>query len=329
MRAAVITEPGGPEMFRILDIEEPEPGPDELLVEVKATALNRADLAQRQGRYPAPPGLRQDVPGLEMAGVVAEVGRRVHSFKVGDRTFGLLGGGGYSERVVIHERMAMPIPENLSFLEAAAIPEVFFTAYDALFRQCGLAMGESVLIHAAGSGVGTAAIQLAHVAGARTFGTAGSEEKLAKARALGLDVGMNYREQDFAKVVAQETEGRGVDVILDVVGGPYWERNVVSLATKGRMVMVAVMGGNRLEASIGALMQKRARVFGTVLRARPLEEKIALAQEFQRHVLPLLRLGRVKAVIDSVYPLEQVGEAHARMEANKNFGKIILKVASD
>jgi putative PIG3 family NAD(P)H quinone oxidoreductase len=254
------------------------------------------------------------------------VGERVDTVAVGDRVMGLLGGGGYAQRVVTHHRMVVPIPENLDFLQAASVPEVFFTAYDALFNHCGLTMGESVLIHAAGSGVGTAAVPLAHNAGATTFSTAGSAEKLAKAADLGLDVGINYHEEDFAEVIRERTQGRGVDVVLDVIGAPYWERNLASMAVRGRMVIVGTMGGGTLEVNLGSLMGKRLRVHGTVLRARPLEEKIALTQQFRRHVLPLLADGRISPAIDRVFPLEEVGEAHSYMESNANFGKIVLEI---
>ena len=324
MRAAIVSEPGGPEVFRIQEIEEPTPGPAEVLVDVKATALNRADLLQRRGRYPGPVGTRDDLPGLEMAGVVAAAGERVVGVGVGDRVFALLNGGGYGERVVTHHRMTAPIPDNLSFTEAASVPEVFLTAYDALFNHCNLEMGESALIHAAGSGVGTAAIQLARYIGATSYGTVGSAEKLAKAADLGLDVGINYNEQDFAEVVRDHSGGRGVDVILDVIGAPYWDRNIASLAVKGRMVIVGTMGGATHEVNIGSLMGKRLRVNGTVLRARPIEEKIALNQQFVRHVLPLLADGRIRPVVDKVFPLEEVAEAHRYMESNANFGKIVL-----
>ena len=324
MRAAIVSEPGGPEVFRIQEIEEPTPGPAEVLVDVKATALNRADLLQRRGRYPGPVGTRDDLPGLEMAGVVAAAGERVVGVGVGDRVFALLNGGGYGERVVTHHRMTAPIPDNLSFTEAASVPEVFLTAYDALFNHCNLEMGESALIHAAGSGVGTAAIQLARYIGATSYGTVGSAEKLAKAADLGLDVGINYNEQDFAEVVRDHSGGRGVDVIFDVIGAPYWDRNIASLAVKGRMVIVGTMGGATHEVNIGSLMGKRLRVNGTVLRARPIEEKIALNQQFVRHVLPLLADGRIRAVVDKVFPLEEVAEAHRYMESNANFGKIVL-----
>lgn len=326
MRAAVITRPGGPEVLKVQEVPEPKPGPDDVLVQINATALNRADLLQRMGRYPAQPGIRADVPGLEMAGVVLKAGERVTEFKAGDRVFGLLPGEGYAERVVTHRAMAVPIPPGMDFVQAASIPEVFFTAYDALFNHCELRMGERALVHAAGSGVGVAAIQLAKAAGAFTFGTASSAEKLAKAKTLGLDVGINYKEQDFAAAVKEKTGGEGVDVILDVVGAPYWDRNIASLAVKGRMVLVGTMGGGKLDTNVGALMPKRLRVSGTVLRARSLDEKIALTNQFKRHVLPLLATGAMRTVVDRVFPLEQAAEAHRYMESNANFGKIVLRM---
>ena len=326
MRAAVITEPGGPGVLQVQEIEDPVAGLDEVLVDVKATALNRADLMQRQGRYPATPGIRADVLGLEFSGVVTEAGERVTGVTSGDRVFGLLGGGGYASRVATHHLMTIPIPSNLDFVQAAAIPEVFFTAYDALFNHCELTMGESVLIHAVGSGVGTAALQLAHQAGAYVFGTAGSAEKLAKAAELGLDVGINYKEQDFAQVVRERTDGKGVNVVLDMVGGPYWERNLASLAIQGRMVLVGSMAGDKVETNLGLLMPKRLRVHGTVLRPRPLEEKIAVTHQFKRHVLPLIADGRIQAVVDRTFPLERASDAHEYMETNANFGKIILTI---
>jgi len=261
-----------------------------------------------------------------MAGVVAGIGERVDTVTLGDRVFGLLGGGGYAQRVVTHHRMVSTIPDHLSFTEAAAVPEVFITAYDALFNHCNLSMGETALIHAAGSGVGTAAIQLAHHSGATTFGTAGSPEKLAKATDLGLDVSINYRSEDFAEVINKRTSGRGVDVVLDVIGASYWDRNLASLVVQGRMVIVGTLGGATLETNLGLLMGKRLRVYGTTLRMRPLEEKIAVTQQFKRHVLPMLSDGRVRPIVDSVLPLEEVSEAHRYMESNANFGKIVLSI---
>ena len=326
MRAAVITEPGGPEVFRIQEIPDPIPGPEDVLVEVKATALNRADLLQRRGRYPAPLGIRGDIPGLEMAGVVLSVGDLVEGFSEGDRVFGLLGGGGYAEKVITNYSMLAHMPDNLDFNNAAAVPEVFMTAYDALFNHCELRMGESALIHAAGSGVGTAAIQLAKSVGAITFGTAGSDEKLDKAKELGLDFGINYNNQQFPEVVKERTNSRGVDVILDVIGAPYWVDNISSLNTKGRMVIVGTMGGATQEVNLGSLMQKRLTIKGTVLRSRSMPEKMALNQQFVKHVLPLLRDGRINPVVDRIFSIEDVGNAHTYMETNANFGKIILSI---
>ena len=326
MRAALITGPGGPEVLQVREVEDPVPSPDEVLVAVKATALNRADLLQRHGNYAPPPGVRADVPGLEFSGVVLEAGERVTGTAPGDRVFGLLSGGGYASRVVTHHLMTMPMPTGLDFVEAAAIPEVFFTAYDALFNHCELRMGESALVHAAGSGVGTAAVQLAHQAGAYVFGTAGSADKLAKAADLGMDQGINYREQDFVEVIKEATGRKGVNVVCDLVGGPYWEQNIAAMATQGRLVLVGLMGGANVETNLGLLMPKRLRVHGTVLRTRPLDEKIALTNQFKRHVLPLITDGRIKAVVDRSFPLEHAGKAHEYMETNANFGKIVLTV---
>ena len=327
MRAAVITEPGGPEVLKVQEVSDPVPGPDDILVDVRASALNRADTLQRQGGYPAPPGSPDDIPGLEFSGVVLRTGEHVGDLQEGDRVFGLLGGGGYASRVVTHSRMVMRIPDNLDFVQAAAVPEVFFTAYDALFNHCELSMGEKVLIHAAGSGVGTAAVQLAHNAGAYVLGTAGSDDKLRGAKDLGMDVGINYREQDFSAEVKEHTVGNGVDVLLDVIGADYWDRNLASLALRGRLVLVGTMGGGGVQADLRPIMFKRLRVHGTVLRSRPIEEKIALTNQIKRHVLPLIASGAIKPVVDSVYPLDQAAEAHRHMESNANFGKIILAVS--
>ena len=225
----------------------------------------------------------------------------------------------------MHERLLMAVPSNLELEDAASIPEVFLTAYDALFAQCELAMGERVLIHAAGSGVGTAGIQLAKAQGCRVFGTAGSAEKLAGAAELGLDIGINYHEADFAEVIADRTQGAGVNVILDVIGAPYWEQNLRSLSVRGRMVIVGTLGGAKLEVNLGALMGKRLRVHGTVLRARPLEEKAALTQQFVSRVVPLFERETVRPVIDRVFPLAEISDAHRYMETNANFGKIVIR----
>lgn len=326
MKAIVITKPGDPTVLQLQEVEAPEPSFEEILVKVHATALNRADLLQRLGYYPPPSGVREDIPGLEFAGVVEAVGKKVALFQPAERVMGLVSGEGYAERVVTHERMAMPIPRNLSFEEATSIPEAFMTAYDALFLQLDISLGERLLIHAVGSGVGIAALQLAKTAGVTVLGTAGSDEKLAKARDLGLDLSINYKTQNFQEIILTETQGQGVHAILDVVGADYWERNLTCLAPKGRMILVGLLSGAKVEANLGTVLRKRLRVFGTVLRTRSLEEKIALTQAFQKHVLPLFALGKIKPVIDQTFPLAKAAEAHAYMEGNKNFGKIVLNV---
>ncbi len=330
MRAAVMTKPGGPEVFEVQDLPDPSYGPEEVVIGVRASALNRADLMQRRGGYPAPAGIRDDIPGLEVAGEIESVGERVTGWKPGDRVMALVGGMGYATKIAVHERMVMPVPPNLDFHQAASIPEAFLTAYDAVFLQCELQMGESVLIHAAGSGVGTAAIQLAAAQSCRIFGTAGSDEKLERAGALGLDVGINYHTEDFAEVIAERTGGEGVDVILDVIGAPYWDRNMASLRTKGRMVIVGAMGGQTIEKmNMRTLSAKRASVRGTLLRGRPLEEKATLIQAFAHRVVPLFANETLVPVIDRVFPLEEITQAHELMEANANFGKIVLSMGDE
>ncbi|MQG10241.1 MAG: NAD(P)H-quinone oxidoreductase [SAR202 cluster bacterium] len=326
MRAAVITEPGGPDVLRIMEVDDPVPGPEDILVDVKASALNRADMIQRQGNYPAPAGSPSDIPGLEFAGVVVEAGERVVGMAKGDRVFGLLGGGGYASRTITHHRMAIPMPSDWDFVQAAATPEVYFTAYDALFNRGNLQMGESLLVHAAGSGVGTAAVQLAHQAGAFVFGTAGSPKKLDGAAKLGMDVGINYHDEDFSAVVKEKTGGAGVDVLIDFIGGPYWDQNIASMAVLGRLVEVGLMGGARVEVDLGQLLGKRLQVTGTGLRGRTLEEKLAITAQFKRHVLPHLASGSMKPIVDRTFPLEEVADAHRYMETNANFGKIVLTI---
>jgi putative PIG3 family NAD(P)H quinone oxidoreductase len=325
MKAIVITRPGGPEVLDYREVPDPVAGPEDLLVRVRATALNRADLLQRVGGYPQPgPKPAYEIPGLEYAGEVVAAGDRVEGFAVGDRVMGLLAGGSYAELVVTHHRLATKVPEQLSWEEAGATPEVSITAHDAL-AQCSFVAGERVLIHAVGSGVGVAAVQIAKVLGASLVaGTAGSAEKLARARELGLDLGINYREQDFAEEVLRATDGRGVDVIVDVIGADYWSRNLRALAVKGRMVIVGLMGGTETSANLGVLLQKRLQVRGTTLRARPLEEKAVATRAFEKSVLPHIASGRVKVVVDRVYALRDAAEAHAYMETNANFGKIVL-----
>ncbi len=325
MQAITVSAPDGPEVLRLTTVLDPTPTAEQILVRVRATALNRADVMQRMGQYPPPPG-ESDILGLELAGEVEAVGVAVKDIAPGDRVFGLVGSGGYAEKAVIDARMAMPIPAGWSFAQAAAVPEVFFTAQETLFTLGGLQEGETVLIHAAASGVGTAGIQMARETGARVLVTAGSADKIQRCVELGASAGCNYKEQDFAEWVKEVTNGQGVDVIEDFIGAAYWERNLRSLKTGGRLVLVGLMGGVKIEANLGLLMTKRLQVFGSVLRSRPLADKIAITQRFRTKWLPLLVAGRIKPIIDRIFPFAQVADAHRYMEENRNFGKIILSV---
>lgn len=322
MRAVVITRPGGPEVLEVQEVATPEPQGDEVRVQVRAAGLNRADLLQRAGGYPAPPGAPENIPGLEFAGVVEAVGPRVRQWRPGQRVMGLAGGGAQAEYILEPEGLLVEIPENLDFVQAAGIPEVFMTAHDALFTQAALQMGERVLIHAAGSGVGTAAIQLAHATGATVYGTSRTPEKLERARPLGLDVALSA--QNFAAEIQRLTNGAGVNVVLDFVGATYLQQNLEALATWGRIVFLATMGGVQANINLGLVMGKRASLKGVTLRTRTLEEKMAVTRLFASHVLPLLATGKIKPVIEKVYPLEQIGQAHAEMGENRNFGKLVV-----
>lgn len=325
MQAVIFDEPGGPEVLKVGQVADPVPGADQILVRVRATALNRADTLQRQGLYPPPPG-ESDVLGLELAGEVEAVGAAVRNVHVGDRVFGLVGGGGYAEKAVLDARMAMPIPSGWSFTEAAAVPEVFFTAQETLFTLAQLRTGETVLIHAGASGVGTAGIQMARENGANVLVTAGSAEKIARCIELGAAAGCNYKERGFADWVHERTDGRGVDVIEDFIGAAYWDDNLKSLAPGGRLVLVGFMGGTKAQTNLGLILMKRLRIFGSVLRSRPLADKIDITRRFQADWLPLLEAGRIKPIIDRRFPLHEAADAHRYMEANKNVGKIILDV---
>ena len=324
MRAVVLTEFGGPEVLRIADVPSPTPGPDEVLVDVAATALNRADILQRKGFYPNPFPTDHDIPGMEFSGTVAAVGNRVSAWRVGDEVMGIVAGGAYAERLVIHERQAMRIPRGMKLVDAAAIPEVFITAWDGLVVQGGLASGRWALVHAVASGVGTAAIQISRSLGARIIGTC-SSSKVEQVRALGADVVVDYTSQDFVEQVRLATEGRGVDVVLDPVGGDYLDRNVASLALKGRIVQIGLMAGVG-SFNLGALLPKRATLIGSVLRARPLEEKIAVSQRFVAEMLPLFDSGVMKPIIDRHFGLTEIAEAHAYLESNATVGKVVISV---
>ena len=325
MRAVVLAGYGGPEVLRLEEVEAPVPGPDEVLVEVVSTALNRADLLQRMGRYPGPE-TEIEILGLEFSGRVAAVGGRVRGLSAGDPVMGLTNGGAYAERLVTHERMALRPPGGLALAEAAAIPEVWITAWDALVNQGGLTSGRVALVHGGGSGVGTAAIQLAKTLGATVVATA-SAAKLAGCRELGADMAVDYRSEDFVEAVRDLTGGRGADVVVDIVGGDNLARNLAALAVRGSIVQVGLLGAGDATVPLGRLMAKRARLVGTVLRSRPLEEKIALSRRFEAEILPLFESGRLRPVIDRRYGIEEVAEAHSYMQSNANFGKILLDVA--
>lgn len=369
MQAVVITRPGGPEVLELREVPQPVPGPGEILVRVAAAGLNRADILQRKGQYPAPPGSPADIPGLEYAGAVAALGPpaaavseragdaatgaragvRAHRWRIGDRVMGLVGGGACAEYLVAHADTAIPAPDAWSrtvarevaaatasragepghgepepLVLAAAVPEVFLTAYDALVLQLGMKAGETVLVHAVASGVGTAALQLVKAWGARCIGTSRSAEKLERARSLGLDVAIDSSREDFVEAVRRETEGRGVDVVLDLVGGPYLEGNLKALAPRGRMVIVGLTAGRTAPIDLGVVLNKRLTLVGTAMRSRALEERVAVARAFEREVLPLFAAGRLRPVLDRTFPMAQVAEAHRVMEADAHFGKLVL-----
>jgi NADPH2:quinone reductase len=324
MRAIVIARPGGPEVLELREVPEPVPSRGEVRVRVRATAVNRADLLQRAGFYPAPAGSPRDIPGLEYAGEIDALGEGVSEWKVGDRVFGLVGGGAYADKIVVYARALARMPAPLGWVEGGAIPEAFITAYDAMVTQANLTSGDCVLIHAAGSGVGTAACQLARAIGARSIGTARTAAKLDRARDLGLDDGIVAERGLFASEVLKRTVGEGADVVLDLVGGSYVGESVACAALHGRIVVVGLLGGSRADLDLAALLHKRLIVIGTVLRARPLEEKISAAQRFARHVVPWFEQGKLRAVVDRTMSLEQAAEAHAYVAGNEGFGKVVL-----
>lgn len=326
MKAVVLRSFGGPEVLTFEDVASPTCGAEEILVTVAATALNRADLLQRMGMYPNPFPGSLDIPGLEFSGTVKAIGERVTRWKIGDVVMGIVSGGAYAEEIALHERQALAVPDGVSVNDAAAIPEVFITAWDALVVQGGLTSGRWALVHAGASGVGTAAIQIAKAIGARIVVTC-SAGKVNSCRELGADVVVDYGSQDFVEEVKKATNGLGVDVILDVIGGDYVERNVASLAIKGRIIQVGTMAGKPVPFNVGLLLAKRASITGTVLRARPLEEKIAITQRFAAEVLPLFNSGKLHPVIDSRYAFSDIASAHEFMASNGNVGKIIVDIA--
>ena len=330
MRAVTIVSHGGIEGLAVSEAEMPAgPLADRVRVRVRAAALNRADILQRQGRYPAPTGAPQNIPGLEFAGEVDLVGEEVRGWQPGQRVFGITGGGAQAEYVVVPENTLAEIPSNLDWAEAAAVPEAFITAHDALFTQAKLQMGESVLVHAVGSGVGTAAIQLARAAGATVLGTSRTADKLERAKPYGLDAAVVVGDNPtvFADAVRERTGGAGVNVILDLVGGAYLEANLNALAPRGRLMLVSTSSGSRATLDFGAVMRKRLQITGTILRARSAEEKAAATRLFAAHVVPLLTSGALQPVVDRIYKINEVREAHARLESNESFGKIVLMIS--
>lgn len=325
MKAIVIQEYGDPEVLSWQDVPDPEPGPGEVLIDVAASALNRADVMQRKGFYPPPPGT-SPYPGLECSGTIAALGEGVEEWGLGDRVCALLTGGGYAERVVAPAGQVLPVPDGVGLQEAASLPEATCTVFSNLILLAHLQPGEVLLVHAGASGVGTAAIQIAKVLQASVLCTAGSDEKLGRCRELGADRAISYRNEDFVEVVREVTHGRGADVILDNMGAAYLGRNVDALAVSGRLVVIGLQGGRKGELNLGALMAKRAAVLATSLRARPQAEKAAIVAGVRRHVWPLYAEGAVRPVIDSTYPMDRAAQAHRRIDSGEHVGKILLTV---
>ncbi len=326
MRAVVITGYGGPEVLQVMEVPEPLPGPGEVLVDVVSSALNRADLLQRMGLYPGPQ-MEHEVPGLEFAGRVSAVGEGVTRWSEGNEVMGITGGAAHAERLVVHADQAVRVPVGTPLEMAGALPEVFITAWDALVLQGGLREGGTALVHAGASGVGTAAIQLCGMLGATVVVTA-SAGKVARCLELGADRAVDYASQDWVSVVAEVTDGRGADVVLDVIGGDYLDRNADALAVGGTIMQVGLMGGGKATFGLGKLLSKRARLVGTTLRARSLEEKVALSRAFEDRVVPGFEDGSLQVVVDRRYPLADIAEAHAYMETNASVGKIALDVTA-
>ena len=328
MRAVTATEPGGPEVLTVSDLPDPQPGPGEVVLDVAATAVNRADLLQRQGHYPPPPGA-SEVIGLECSGTVSAVGEGVDGWQVGDEVCALLAGGGYAEKVAVPAGQVMPVPAGIDVETAAALPEVACTVWSNVFMVAHLQPEETLLVHGGAGGIGTSAIQLAHALGATVVTTAGSEAKLEACRSLGADLAVNYREQDFVEEVKAFTDGRGADVILDNMGARYLGRNVSALATQGRLVIIGMQGGAKGELDINALLRKRGAVIATALRSRPVQEKAAICAAVVEHVWPLVADGRVKPVVHERYPLAEAARAHADVESSTNVGKVLLTTGSE
>ncbi len=325
MRAVEITRPGGPDVLVEVDRPAPAPAPGEVLIKVAAAGVNRPDVMQRLGHYPPPPGIT-DIPGLEVAGVIERIGQGVDGWRVGDRVTALVAGGGYAEYCVAPAPQCLPIPARMDVVHAAAIPETFFTVWTNVFDRGRLTRGESILVHGGSSGIGTTAILLARAFGARVFVTAGSPEKCAACERLGAERAINYREADFVAVVKEATGGRGVDVVLDMVGGDYLPRNMDALALDGRLVSIAALNGVKATINILTMMQRRLTLTGSTLRARPIAEKGAIAASLRQHVWPLLEAGTVSPLVHATFALRHAAAAHRVMESGAHVGKLVLVV---
>jgi putative PIG3 family NAD(P)H quinone oxidoreductase len=323
VRAVIAPEPGGPEALVVADLPDPVPGSGEVVIDLAATAVNRADTLQRQGHYPPPPGASQ-VLGLECSGVVSAVGPDVERWSVGDRVCALLAGGGYAEKVPAPAGQVMPVPDGVDLVLAGALPEVACTVWSNVFMLAGLQPDETLLVHGGAGGIGSFAVQLGHALGARVVTTAGSAAKLELCRSLGADVAVDYHDQDFVEEVRAATDGRGADVILDNMGAAYLHRNLAALATEGRLVVIGMQGGTKAELDLGVLLAKRAAVMATSLRARPVAEKAAICASVVEHVWPLLADGTVRTLVHATLPLERAAEAHRLMESGEHSGKIVL-----
>ena len=324
MHAVVITEPGEPEVLRWLEVPDPVPGPGEVVIDIAASAVNRADLMQRQGLYP-PPADAPPYPGLECAGRIRSVGDGVTDWRPGDEVCALLAGGGYAEQVVVPAGQVLPLPPKVGVTAAASFPETACTVYSNVFQLAALQAGETLLVHGGSSGIGTMAIQLGKAFGARVACTAGSAQKLARCRELGADIAINYREEDFVAALHDATGGAGADVILDIMGASYLARNLAALATDGRLAIIGRQGGSRAEIDLGVLQGKRASVHATTLRARPAGQKAAVVAAVREHVWPLIGTGQVQPVIDRELPMSQAPAAHRAMAASEHIGKILLR----
>jgi len=323
MRAILVNTPGGPEALTLATVADLPVGPRDIRIAVAAAGVNRADVSQRQGHYPSPEGALE-WPGLEVSGVVTEIGTDVQHFAVGDRVCALLAGGGYATEAVVHEDLALPVPDSVDLIEAAGLPEALATVWSNVFMSAGLVAGETLLVHGGASGIGTTAIQLGVLAGARVAVTAGSAEKLAVCRSLGAEILINYREQDFPAELKAATDGHGADVILDIIGGSYAARNVAALALGGRIMVIANQSGENANFNPFHLMQKRGRYWGTTLRARPFDEKAAIIQGIRTDVWAWVESGAFRPVIDSRFSFDEAAEAHRRMETSAHVGKILL-----